>query len=85
MPTWQRWVVGSAVGGLGLISLMTSSSSENSSYISDPPREEIMHCEDKYYCADMNSCDEAYFYMNNCGLSRLDGNSDGVPCETLCN
>ncbi|MCG8378695.1 MAG: excalibur calcium-binding domain-containing protein [Proteobacteria bacterium] len=22
--------------------------------------------------------------MNKCGLSRLDGDKDGVPCEKLC-
>jgi hypothetical protein len=32
----------------------------------------------------MSSCDEAYFHFESCGLSRLDGDSDGVPCETLC-
>jgi hypothetical protein len=24
------------------------------------------------------------FYLNECGLSSLDGNKDGVPCESLC-
>jgi len=42
-------------------------------------------CGAKRYCTQMTSCDEAYFYMNNCGLSKLDGDSDGVPCESLCN
>ncbi|MAA68280.1 MAG: hypothetical protein CL915_05840 [Deltaproteobacteria bacterium] len=23
-------------------------------------------------------------YLNQCGLSRLDGDKDGLPCETLC-
>lgn len=41
-------------------------------------------CGSKKYCSQMTSCDEAYFYMNSCGLSRLDGDSDGVPCESLC-
>lgn len=42
-------------------------------------------CGAKRYCTQMTSCEEAYFYMNNCGLSRLDGDKDGVPCESLCN
>ncbi|MBU3979175.1 excalibur calcium-binding domain-containing protein [Patescibacteria group bacterium] len=32
----------------------------------------------------MTSCAEAQFYLNSCGVSRLDGDKDGVPCETLC-
>ena len=41
-------------------------------------------CEGKRYCRQMNSCKEAYFYLNECGLYRLDGDSDGVPCESIC-
>lgn len=41
-------------------------------------------CGSKTYCGEMTSCDEAYYYLNTCGLTRLDGDSDGVPCETIC-
>ena len=41
-------------------------------------------CGDKKYCGDMTTCAEAKFYLNECGLSRLDGDKDGVPCEKLC-
>lgn len=47
---------------------------------------ELRHssCGTKSKCAQMNSCDEARHYLNDCGLSRLDGDHDGVPCEKLC-
>ncbi|MGD8854020.1 MAG: excalibur calcium-binding domain-containing protein [Gammaproteobacteria bacterium] len=32
----------------------------------------------------MISCDEAKFHLHSCGLARLDGDSDGIPCESLC-
>ncbi|WP_100097015.1 MULTISPECIES: excalibur calcium-binding domain-containing protein [Candidatus Williamhamiltonella] len=32
----------------------------------------------------MTSCEEARFYLQQCGLSALDRNQDGVPCEKLC-
>ncbi|MCB1919582.1 MAG: excalibur calcium-binding domain-containing protein [Candidatus Competibacteraceae bacterium] len=32
----------------------------------------------------MSSCDEAKFYLTQCGVSSLDGNKDGIPCESLC-
>lgn len=41
-------------------------------------------CGGKRYCKQMSSCEEAYFYLTRCGLHRLDGDSDGVPCETIC-
>ncbi|WP_408611813.1 excalibur calcium-binding domain-containing protein [Falsiroseomonas oryzae] len=36
-------------------------------------------CGAKRYCREMVNCAEAYFYLNQCGLRRLDGDSDGVP------
>jgi len=41
-------------------------------------------CGNKRYCKEMASCEEAKFYLTQCRLSRLDGDSDGVPCERLC-
>lgn len=41
-------------------------------------------CAGKTKCTEMANCEEATFYLNNCGVSRLDGDKDGVPCETLC-
>jgi len=41
-------------------------------------------CAGKRYCREMADCAEAEHYFQNCGLSRLDGDSDGVPCENLC-
>lgn len=42
-------------------------------------------CGSKRYCKEMNDCAEANFYLTQCGVSRLDGDSDGVPCESICN
>lgn len=42
-------------------------------------------CSGKTKCGDMVSCDEARFYYTQCGVGRLDGDKDGVPCEDLCN
>ncbi len=41
-------------------------------------------CGSKRYCREMSSCEEAMFYLRECGLTRLDGDSDGVPCESIC-
>jgi hypothetical protein len=43
-----------------------------------------MSCGSKRYCTQMTSCAEAQFHFRQCGLVRLDGDRDGVPCEQLC-
>jgi endonuclease YncB( thermonuclease family) len=41
-------------------------------------------CGSKRCCRQMVSCEEARYYMSTCGISSLDGDHDGTPCETLC-
>lgn len=41
-------------------------------------------CGSKRYCKQMASCEEARFYLNQCGLNRLDRDNDGIPCESIC-
>ena len=41
-------------------------------------------CGSKTTCREMQSCVEAKFYLKNCGLTRIDGDRDGIPCESLC-
>ncbi len=41
-------------------------------------------CGSKRYCGEMSSCEEAMYFLDSGGLSRLDGDGDGIPCESLC-
>ncbi|MEH8031275.1 excalibur calcium-binding domain-containing protein [Gallibacterium anatis] len=42
-------------------------------------------CDDgKRYCKEMRTCEEAKYHLEQCGLSRLDRDKDGVPCESIC-
>ena len=41
-------------------------------------------CGAKRYCKQMTSCDEATYYLRQCGLKPLDSDGDGIPCESLC-
>ena len=36
------------------------------------------------YCYQMESCQQAMFYLNQCGRTRMDRDKDGVPCESIC-
>lgn len=42
-------------------------------------------CGSKRYCKEMSSCEEAKFYLQHCGATKIDGDGDGVPCEKMCN
>jgi micrococcal nuclease len=42
-------------------------------------------CAGKRTCGQMVNCQEAYFYLNTCGVGSLDRDKDGIPCETICN
>jgi hypothetical protein len=42
-------------------------------------------CSPRKTCTRVETCAEAQWYLANCSWGyRLDGDSDGVPCETLC-
>ena len=41
-------------------------------------------CGNKKHCSEMSSCEEAKYYLAQCGVKSLDGDGDGTPCESLC-
>jgi hypothetical protein len=41
-------------------------------------------CWTKTKCGQMNTCGEARYYLNTCGVKSLDRDKDWVPCESLC-
>lgn len=55
------------------------SSPSQSQALTDNPQ-----CGNKRTCREMASCEEARMYLTQCGVSSLDRDGDGVPCETLC-
>jgi endonuclease YncB( thermonuclease family) len=48
------------------------------------PKPGPLACGTRTYCSEMASCEEARFYFEQCGVQSLDGDDDGVPCESLC-
>lgn len=48
----------------------------------DHYRSSSFQCAGKVYCSEMNSCEEAKFYLRNCPGTKMDGDGDGVPCES---
>lgn len=46
--------------------------------------EQKFTCGPKTRCSEMTSCEEVMFYLKECGISQLDRDKDGIPCEKLC-
>lgn len=46
------------------------------------PLTPAFQCQGKQFCSQMNSCAEATYYQRNCPGTQMDGDADGVPCES---
>jgi hypothetical protein len=45
-------------------------------------KDAVFQCEpSKRSCSHMTSCEEAFFHQERCGVSEMDGDRDGIPCE----
>lgn len=78
---------------MGIFDFLKSKKSGSEEYIVREERKaECPYCHKvldkipgKKTCGQMANCEEAYFYLNNCGVGGLDRDKDGIPCETICN
>jgi len=43
---------------------------------------EKYHCDRRKYCGQMNSCEEAKYFLKHCPNTKMDGDGDGIPCES---
>lgn len=62
----------------------TQASSEGKAAVDSDKSASGFSCGGKSKCGQMDSCEEARFYLKKCGLSKLDRDHDGIPCESLC-
>lgn len=56
----------------------------NMAATTEPKTPDGARCGPKRRCAQMASCEEAQFYLRQCGLPHLDGNGDGIACNSRC-
>jgi cold shock CspA family protein len=40
------------------------------------------HCDGRTHCSEMTSCEEAMYFLSNCPSTEMDGDGDGIPCES---
>ncbi|HET9024391.1 MAG TPA: cold shock domain-containing protein [Burkholderiaceae bacterium] len=48
---------------------------------SDPPAA-AFRCDGRTHCSQMTSCEEAKFFLKHCPGTQMDGDRDGIPCES---
>jgi len=41
-----------------------------------------LRCDGRERCPQMHSCEEATWFVRNCPNTKMDGDNDGVPCES---
>jgi hypothetical protein len=39
-------------------------------------------CDGRTHCSQMTSCAEATYFVEHCPNTKMDGDNDGVPCES---
>ncbi|HEY7642231.1 MAG TPA: excalibur calcium-binding domain-containing protein [Steroidobacteraceae bacterium] len=39
-------------------------------------------CDGRSHCSQMTSCEEATYFIRHCPNTKMDGDNDGVPCES---
>lgn len=42
----------------------------------------LFRCDGRTRCTQMRSCEEAVYFLNNCPNTEMDGDHDGIPCES---
>jgi hypothetical protein len=43
-------------------------------------------CDGRTHCSQMRSCEEAKYFIQHCPRTQMDGDNDGIPCESQwCN
>jgi hypothetical protein len=48
----------------------------------EPSAPDRFSCDGRTYCSQMTSCAEAKYFITHCPGTKMDGDHDGVPCES---
>jgi cold shock CspA family protein len=86
----------SAIGAIGVIGYktyighdtgidVTTSTVTTSSVPSTQSQSPRFQCDGRQHCSQMESYDEARFFIQHCPNTKMDGDGDGIPCESQFN
>ena len=59
----------------------TSMNAISSYDVQIPISNQKFKCDGREYCGQMNSYEEAKYFIHNCPNTKMDGDNDGIPCE----
>jgi len=63
-------------------SLQSAPASRIAEPVTEVERDSSFKCDGRTHCSQMTSCAEATYFIEHCPNTRMDGNKDGVPCES---
>jgi len=74
---------------IGAVGYSKYQKSQTATYVpvrATAPVSRQFRCDGRTHCSQMTSCDEATWFIRNCPNTQMDGDGDGVPCESQwCN
>jgi len=75
---------------IGILLFISGCSAENSNplenyYAPVVEEESPYQCDGREYCSQMDSYEEAKYFLDNCPNMKMDGDGDGIPCEDQFN
>ncbi len=50
--------------------------------VKEPQVQQNFSCDGRQHCSQMGSYEEALFFLRNCPNTKMDGDGDGIPCES---
>lgn len=79
---WQSLITLLVMSAGGYFSYeMYTQSNSTPQELLEQPVAQYHRCDDRKHCSQMNSYEEAVFFLQNCPNVLMDGDGDGQPCE----
>jgi len=76
---YETYIARAKLGGHSATPAQASSNVDSLFSVAHSPA--AYQCDGRVYCSQMTSCAEAKYFLKNCPGVKMDGDSDGVPCE----
>lgn len=71
-----------AIGSSGALASAKPGGSGGQTPMDNKSAPASFHCDGRLYCSQMSSCAEAKAFLQHCPGVKMDGDFDGIPCET---
>jgi hypothetical protein len=79
LGAWSYYTKNIETEGLAVQSAPTSTNDGNTGQYVEIQSQ--YQCDGRQHCSQMNSYEEAVYFIQNCPNTKMDGDYDGIPCE----